>query len=208
MTTESIYGALSLSALILQAGFRPGWLVPAMVAVGVVAVVGAIIIFMLQKRQTHAELGIEIQNLGNVPSHFELRADTPEPGLKFDFGLDGHRLPQQTHLDVSPTAPVTGAPGAAPPAWAQTPALRPGEMMKLELLVSPARSLPRGHHSLAVHSRVVEAPTSTLLVQESSVAIRGTSRLARTLPSLAMVVAGALVILVLWAMGNAAALVR
>lgn len=178
-----------------------------LVAVGAVALALAVLAFLYRLRRSRARLRVEIQNTGNAVSHYELSAQSPEPKLRFEFGHDGHRLPLRTHLENVP-GQGAGAEGAAPLSWAQTPALRPGASMALDLTALPAGGLRGGQHSFTLYSRALEAPGTTLSAEQGTVKVRGGGRAGRVLPSLAILLAGALIIVALWTQGDLSALFR
>jgi hypothetical protein len=76
---------------------RPGqeWLWPIFLAVVIVAGLAMVVVARWQKRRLQRRLGLKINNLGNVRSRYELRADDPHGDLKFQFTLRGDSLPQR-----------------------------------------------------------------------------------------------------------------
>ena len=73
-------------------------LIPILVAVAIIILAGLAIILVarLQQKNRSRTLQVEIRNLGNVQSHYELQASDPEEALKFRFALDGDELPQSS----------------------------------------------------------------------------------------------------------------
>lgn len=69
------------------------WIVIVVIAVAVVAV---IVVAWWQRKNLRKVLRLEIRNLGNVPSRYELKAEDPHGALVFQFALDGDALPPRT----------------------------------------------------------------------------------------------------------------
>lgn len=76
---------------------RPGqeWLWPVFLAVVIITGMAMVVVARWQKRRLQRRLGLKINNLGNVRSRYELRADDPHGDLKFQFTLRGDSLPQR-----------------------------------------------------------------------------------------------------------------
>jgi hypothetical protein len=88
-----------------------GW--PWVVTIAVIAV-AAVIWFLLARRQRHRSrrtCRLELANLGNVRSRYELRAEDPGQALQFSFVLGGARLYGQS---VTPPAAPSAALRAGP----------------------------------------------------------------------------------------------
>ena len=100
---------------------RPGWLGNTLVtATLVVSATAAIaltaLIVRIQRRRRQVALPLEIHNLGNVRSRFELRADEPEGGLRFGWLLDGEELVQrQVTASLGRSVQADPRPEAEPP---------------------------------------------------------------------------------------------
>jgi VWFA-related protein len=85
----------------------------AVTALGLVAIffTGLAIIARNQKRRRQKTYRLEIANLGNVPSRYELRAEEPIGALKFQFALHGVNLPQTAGVyEGAATKAPTGPP--------------------------------------------------------------------------------------------------
>ncbi len=98
-----------------------------------IAVIGLVLIARAQKRGPQEIYHLSVINLGNVPSRYQLRAEDPVGGLKFQFILHGAKLPQQAVPQTTrgvrqPTAPIISLPPAvavAPPTSSSAPPASP-----------------------------------------------------------------------------------
>lgn len=81
------------------------WLWFIFFAVVIVAGIAMAVVARWQRKSLRRKFGLEINNLGNVRSRYELLADAPHGALKFQFTLHGDRLPQR---QVPETIAVAG----------------------------------------------------------------------------------------------------
>jgi len=82
------------------------------IAAVVAAAVAVVVVGRVRKARLQARVRLELNNVGNVQSRYDLRAEDPQGVLRFQFILDGDRLP--VHGQV--TAPKAPAGRQAPPA--------------------------------------------------------------------------------------------
>jgi VWFA-related protein len=82
----------------------------------ILAIIAILLIFVLfrsivawQKRRLRKRYQLEISNLGNTPSYYELTAKAPGGGLNFQFRLNGAQLPQQEIDEAIEAGPVLEA---------------------------------------------------------------------------------------------------
>ena len=99
------------------------------VVVAIAVTVGVVLSMIVKGRKSRAICRLEISNVGNVKSRYDLRAQDPAGALKFKFTLDGAVLPQrqvvsaaETVARVSP-ASVAPSPSGAADAVGTTPAI-------------------------------------------------------------------------------------
>lgn len=78
-------------------------LIPILVAIAIVILAGLAIVLVarLQRKTRSRLLQVEIHNLGNVQSRYELQATDPDGSLQFQFTLDGDDLPQVAEQAVA-----------------------------------------------------------------------------------------------------------
>ena len=71
-------------------------LIPILIAIAILILAGLAVVLVarMQQKTRSRTIQIEIHNLGNVQSRYELQATDPEGSLKFQFTLDGDALPQ------------------------------------------------------------------------------------------------------------------
>ncbi len=107
-----------------------GWPQILMAGDVVVFLVGLVLIARIQKRRRRKTYGLEIANLGNVGSHYHLRAEEPTGALEFRFRLKGGPiLPQLLEVAETPGAgagAVVRGSGAVPAFSPPGPAGAPG----------------------------------------------------------------------------------
>jgi hypothetical protein len=96
------------------------------VVVIVAAVVAVIAIAVWQRKSLRKNVRIELNNEGNIPTRYELRAEDPDGILAFEYNLDGDSLP----AGRGPQAEAT----ASPPAQAAEPAA-PEEKAKRKWII-------------------------------------------------------------------------
>lgn len=89
-----------------------GGVIAAVLAVVAIFIIGSVIIAKVQGRRRQKIYRLEISNLGNVHSRYELRAEDPAGALRFQFTLKGARLPQRSVPQV--TAVTTKVPASSP----------------------------------------------------------------------------------------------
>jgi VWFA-related protein len=87
----------------------PGWLIvlASVVTIAVLCAAVAALVFLvrLQRKRYQIHYRLQIYNLGNVKSRYELRADEPSGALRFEFSLDGVRLNHHETPPVPVVAP-------------------------------------------------------------------------------------------------------
>ena len=71
-------------------------LIPILIAIAILIPAGLAIVLVarMQQKTRSRTIQVEIHNLGNVQSRYELQATDPEGSLKFQFTLGGDALPQ------------------------------------------------------------------------------------------------------------------
>ncbi len=71
-------------------------LIPILIAIAILILAGLAIVLVarMQQKTRSRTIRVEIHNLGNVQSRYELQATDPEGSLKFQFTLDGDALPR------------------------------------------------------------------------------------------------------------------
>jgi hypothetical protein len=77
----------------IRAGAIP--IVPVVIIVVALAIAAMVVIALVQHRTRQQRVGLEIANQGNVPSRYELRAESLEGKLAFTFAIKGEPLPQR-----------------------------------------------------------------------------------------------------------------
>jgi hypothetical protein len=92
-------------------------------------VIGSVIIAGVQKRRQRKIYRLEISNLGNVHCRYGLRAEDPAHALKFQFILNGTRLPQRTVSQVTEVVTERKVP-VAPPVPSSSPAGPAGKRVR------------------------------------------------------------------------------
>ena len=117
---------LGFAAPPAQASGLQGWVRGLLIALAVVALVVADVvalrsIFKWQKRRYQKMRRLEVRNLGNVPSSYQLRATEPAGLLNFRFAVNGHWVDQAAlppaeseALSVQTHAPASSASEPAP----------------------------------------------------------------------------------------------
>lgn len=99
------------------------------VAVALITILIAVIIALVilrgiarsQKESTRQKRLLQIVNLGNVRSHYQLRAEEALDDLKFQFAIRGEPLPQTAAAQSRPAPAGAGGYAAPPPASPQHP---------------------------------------------------------------------------------------
>lgn len=84
-------------------------LIPAVVVVLAIAIasgVALVTLLRLQRERNRISYSLEISNLGNVRSRYELQAEEPSGDLSFEFALDGDSLHQRQVASGEKVAPV------------------------------------------------------------------------------------------------------
>ena len=73
-------------------------LIPVLVAAAIIILAGLAIVLVarLQQKGDSRTIQVELRNLGNVESRYDLKAEQPEGTLGFQFTLDGDELPQSS----------------------------------------------------------------------------------------------------------------
>jgi hypothetical protein len=74
------------------------------VIVAIAVTVGLVLSMVVKGRKGRTICRLEISNLGNVKSRYDLRAQDPAGALKFRFTLDGIALPQRQVVSAMETA--------------------------------------------------------------------------------------------------------
>ncbi len=74
------------------------------VIVAIAVTVGVMLSMIIKGRKSRAICRLEISNVGNVKSRYDLRAQDPAGALKFKFTLDGAVLPQRQVVSAVETA--------------------------------------------------------------------------------------------------------
>lgn len=85
--------------------FKEEWLGFTLVAVLVVAAIAMAIVAWLQKKSLRKRLRLELRNLGNVPSRYELQAKDPDGALRFQLTLNGDGLEQRQVFEAGQVTP-------------------------------------------------------------------------------------------------------
>ena len=73
-------------------------LIPILVSIAIVILAGLamVLVAQMQRKSRSRMIQVEIHNLGNVQSRYELQAKDPQGILKFRFTLDGDELPRSS----------------------------------------------------------------------------------------------------------------
>jgi hypothetical protein len=95
--------------------------IPVLVAIAIVILAGlmTVLVARLQQKSRSRKFQVELRNLGNVQSRYELQAKDPDGALKFQFTLDGDELPwisDELKSDHQQQVTRTAPPHYPPPA--------------------------------------------------------------------------------------------
>ena len=95
-------------------------LIPTLVAVAIMILAGLAVVLVarLQQKGGSRTIQVELRNLGNVQSRYDLKAAEPEGTLKFQFTLDGDELP----LSSDDWIGAVGEPSKTTPSASTSPA--------------------------------------------------------------------------------------
>ncbi|MBN1140146.1 MAG: hypothetical protein JXM73_26485 [Anaerolineae bacterium] len=92
-------------------------LIPILVAIAIIilASLAIVLVAWVQQKGRSRTIQVELCNLGNVQSRYELQAKDPEETLKFQFTLDGDELPQSSDdWTAAVEKPSKSTPAASP----------------------------------------------------------------------------------------------
>ena len=90
-------------------------LIPILVAAAIIILAGlaTVLVARLQQKNRARTIQVELCNLGNVQSRFELQATDPQRALKFLFSLNGDELPESAD-SLEPIVPPQASNKATP----------------------------------------------------------------------------------------------
>ena len=96
-----------------------------------------------------------------------------------------------------PAAPFNGGSQTIVSQWAETPAIEPGEVLNIDLVIDPVNPYRRQTYTFTINSRSPEQQETTLISEQGQTEIKGISWFRQFVPRFTIILLTLLFILVI-----------